>query len=166
MANTTHGGIAAQAAAYLARSGNNIPLSRGDPSEIHRQFQTLQEWAALNSCLIDEYIPPQEAKHSGGAEHDVFFDPELNRVVKRTKPGKAGSVFTKYGLRLTATPYFYLRRIELTNLYFESDIHLIAVTRGENPSIITSHEWAHPHDANGAGAFVGGNSRFYDSTRI
>ncbi|MEW6159368.1 MAG: hypothetical protein AB1813_18230 [Verrucomicrobiota bacterium] len=95
--------------------------------------------------MID-YSPPQNASRSSGAEHEVFFPEKGSRVFKRTHPGTFGSIRTAIGVRRTATPYFYLLRIELTNQVFGSDLKLEGVTKGAKPSIIISQPWAHPAD--------------------
>ncbi len=145
MANGTHEDLAADAAAYLEGCGDIIPRSRGDAVEIRRQSDQLQQWAEETGHLID-YAPPAGAARSGGAEHEVFFHQQDNLVFKRTHPGTFGSVPTERGLRRTATPYFYLRRLELKNEVFGSNLRLEGVTRGDKPSVVTSQPWAHPAD--------------------
>jgi hypothetical protein len=145
MATKTHESLAADAAAYLVRSGDIFPRSRGDALEIRRQSERLRQWAKEVGCLID-YAPPAAAPQSRGAEHEVFFHESNNRVFKRTYPGTFGSVPTTHGLRRTATPYFYLYRLELINQIFSSDLRLEGVTAGDAPSVITSQPWAHPAD--------------------
>src|SRR2546421_3316389 len=113
MAGETHESLAANAAAYLAGSGDFVPCSRGDALELRRQSEQLCEWAKEAGCLIDYHPPP--GPRTSGAEHEVFFDQQDNRVYKRTYPGTFGSVPTDRGLRRTAAPYFYLARLELMN---------------------------------------------------
>lgn len=145
MAREPHEGLAAEAAAYLAGSGDVLPLSRGDASELRKQSAKLCQWAQAAGRLND-YTPPAGAPQTRGAEHEVFFHERERRVFKRTHPGTFGSVLTERGLRRTATPYFYLRRLELINQVFDSDIHLEAVTTGDNVSIVISQPWAYPAD--------------------
>jgi hypothetical protein len=145
MANTTHGSLAADAAAYLAGSGDIVPRSRGDALELRRQSERLRQWAQDSGHLID-YTPPSDASRSRGAEHEVFFHQEANRVFKRTYPGTFGSILTERGVRRTATPYFYLCRLELVNQVFMSDLRLEGITEGDKPSVVISQPWAHPAD--------------------
>jgi len=114
MAITTHEDFAADAAAYLEGCGDIVPRSRGDALEIRKQSAQLHQWAQDTGHLID-YTPPVGAPQSKGAEHEVFFHQQANRVFKRTHPGTFGSAPTEHGLRRTATPYFYLRRLELVS---------------------------------------------------
>jgi hypothetical protein len=145
MVTRTHGNLASAAAAYIGGSGDIVPRRQGDALEIRRQSARLCKWAQDNGCLID-YTPPVDAKRTEGAEHEVFFHQQVNRVFKRTYPGTFGSILTKNGLRRTATPYFYLRRLELTNEFFGSDLRLECVTSGDRPSIVVSQPWAQPAD--------------------
>src|SRR5260221_13641129 len=84
---------------------------------MRKQFERLQQWAEATGHLI-AYCPPAGAPTSRGAEHEVFFDKANNRVFKRTHPGTSGSIRTKKGIRRNATPYFYLRRLDLVNHVF------------------------------------------------
>src|SRR5258708_7556440 len=95
-------------------------------------------------CLI-EYIPPAGPRTSG-AEHEVFFHQQQNRVFKRTYPGTFGSAPTERGLRRTAPPYFYLLRLELLNEVFGLDMRLEGVTGDEKLSVVISQPWAYPAD--------------------
>lgn len=142
-----HGSLAAEAAAHIAGSGENIPRSRGDAHEIRKQAAQLCEWAKQTGHLID-YSPPPDAPKSKGVEHEVFFHLSVNRVFKRTHPGTFGSAPTERGLRRTATPYFYLCRIILVNEVFGSDIQFEGVIGGDNASVVISQPWAHPADQN------------------
>ena len=145
MAITTHGSLAAKAVAHFEGSGDIVPRSRGDALEIRRQSERLRQWAKDTGHLID-YTPPAGAPESRGAEHEVFFHQQDDRVFKRTHPGTFGSVLTERGLRRVATPYFYLLRLELVNQVFGSDLRLEGVTRSDKPSIVISQPWAHPAD--------------------
>jgi hypothetical protein len=145
MATTTHGSLAAAAASHLARGGNIIPISRGGAAEIRSQSQQLLDWATTQGCVID-YIPPSDARRSGGAEHDVFFHKDHGRVFKRTKPNTFGSIKTEIGIRKTATPYFYLKRLEWTNEVFGSDLKLEGVINKNGISVLISQPWAYPAD--------------------
>lgn len=143
MATTTNGSLAAAAASYLERCGDIIPLSRGGASEIRSQSRQLYEWAVTAKCLLD-YVPPVGAPRSEGAEHEVFFHEKEFRVFKKTKPGSFGSIKASVGIRRTATPYFYLRRLEWTNEVFGSDLRLEGVIKGENVSALISQPWTFP----------------------
>jgi len=96
--------------------------------------------------------PPAGSKLAQGGEHDVFVDPDTGRVYKRTyPPGAFGLIGVGRGLEEGATPYFYLRRVDLMNRIFGLNIRVEAVTPGDKPSIVTSepfHQAAdplHPH---------------------
>ena len=137
--------IAAVAAAYLERGRDIIPCCRGNANELRVQSTQLVEWARATGFLID-YVPPSGARKSQGAEHEVFFDHTANRVFKKTHPGSFGSILTEKGVRRSATPYYYLRRLELIKDVFEDDIRLEGIVGGESPSIIISQPWAYPEN--------------------
>lgn len=145
MASRTHEDPAADAAAYIAGSGDIVPSCRGDALEQLRQSELLSRWAQETHHVIN-YCPPPDAPTTKGTEHEVFFHQQADLVYKRTHPGTFGSILTEVGLRRTATPYFYLRRIELTNEFFDSDLRLEGVTLGDKISIVISQPWAHPAD--------------------
>jgi len=138
--------LVAEAAAYLRRSGEAVPSLQGDSGEIQRQGAALQKWARATGRLNDG-IPPTAKPLDGAGEHQVFFDPQTNRVYKSTYPGSFGLAGKEYWLE-RATPYFYLRRIALMNQVFGSDIRVEGVTSGENPSIITSQPYHDAYDKN------------------
>ena len=135
---------AADAAAYIRGSGDLIPRSRGDSLELRKQCQRLRKWAEKTGRLI-HYNPPHGPR-TGGAEHEVFFHQKESRVFKRTYPGTFGSAPTDRGLRRTATPYFYLVRLELLNEVFGLDMKLEGVTGDELLSMLISQAWVHPAD--------------------
>ncbi len=115
---------------------------------MRRQAEQLQKWVEAKGCLIDPDDPglSSDVPPPRGAEHEVIYREGWKHVLKITHPGTYGSVQTPRGLQRTATPYFYLRRIILTNEVFHSEIKLVGITRGENPSIIISQPYAHPDD--------------------
>jgi 5-enolpyruvylshikimate-3-phosphate synthase len=129
--------LAGAAARFIRAGGEAIPSFRGDAREIRRQSQLLQEWAK-RAGKISNYQPPKGEPASRGAEHEVFFHRDIQRVFKRTYPGTFGSVPTPQGLRRVATPYFYLCRIVLVNQVFGADLRLEGVTAGDPSSVITS----------------------------
>jgi len=145
MATKTHGSLAASAASYLERSGDVVPLSRGGASEIRSQSNQLYEWAQRNQCVLN-YVPSPGTPRSQGAEHEVFFDEAAGRVFKKTKQGSFGSLKTSVGIRKTATPYFYLRRLEWTNEVFGSDLRFEGVIKSGYISALISQPWSYPAD--------------------
>jgi hypothetical protein len=96
---------------------------------------------------------PAAAKPLGeGNEHVVFFDPESNRVFKRTRGSAYGVIldddyeidpatqeYKGYLWFREALPSEYLSRLALTNRHFGDDVHFEGITSaaGNNPSIIT-----------------------------
>lgn len=73
------------------------------------------------------------------SEHEVRYDAEHARAVKRTWPGHYGQVpFLSGGLvdRRMATPIEYLERLALQNTVFADDFHVEGVTISQKPSII------------------------------
>jgi hypothetical protein len=92
-----------------------------------------------------EYKPPTGPR-SKGAEHEVFFHQEEGRVYKRTYPGTFGSAPTERGLRRTATPYFYLSRLELLKDVFGLDTRLEGITGDVGLSVVISEPWVYPAD--------------------
>jgi hypothetical protein len=71
---------------------------------------------------------------------------KVSFTIKKTHPGTFVSFPNELGLRRTATPYFFLRRLELTNQVFASDLRLEGVTTGDKTSIVISQPWAYPAD--------------------
>jgi hypothetical protein len=151
MARKAHGDLAADAAAYLARSANPTNRFGGDPKEIDRQAACLVEWARTkNVILTDDYTSGLE-RHTGvTAEHEVFFRSCDNRAVKRTYPGTFGITDDSKGSQHHATPMFYLRRFELMNRVLGADLQLEGVSFGkslligvqdEQPSMVISQPW-------------------------
>lgn len=114
---------------------------------MRRQSELLRQWAHRAGYLRD-YTPPEDAETSRGAEHEVFMHPQANRVFKRTLPGSFGCIRTAGRMHRTATPYFYLRRLVLTNQVFHSDLLLEYVTPADKTSIVISQPWAYPADPN------------------
>jgi len=147
MASEPHESLAGAAAAYIAGGGNILPSSRGDALELRKQSERLRQWAKEAGKLIN-YVPPPGPR-TGGTEHEVFFHEGKDRVYKRTYPATFGSAPTPRGLRRTATPFFYLVRLELLNRLFDSDIRLEGITDTDEISIVTSQPWAHPADPKG-----------------
>ena len=151
MATTTHGDLAADAAAYLAKSARTNESLSGSQKEIRRQADSLVEWAQERGVLLTEnYIAGLE-KHEGVfSEHEVFWRASDNRAVKRTYPGTYGYANGPKGKQRQATPLFYLHRLKLMNKEFGGDLRLEGVTFGkprtsgdesEKPSIIISQGW-------------------------
>jgi serine/threonin/tyrosin kinase-like protein len=158
MVNETHGNFAADAAAYLEKSAGAVESLGGNADEIDRQAACLVEWARQrNAFLTDDYFAGLEKHHSTTAEHEVFYRASDNRAVKRTHAGTFGVTNEPKGKQHHATPLFYLRRLELMNRIFGSDLRLEGVTfgkslligaRGEKPSLIISQPWIDAADEN------------------
>jgi hypothetical protein len=129
---------------------------RGGPQEIDRQAACLIKWAReRNALLAAGYTAGLRKFASPSAEHEVFFRPTDNRVVKCTYPGTFGITPEPKGIQTHATPVFYLRRLQLMNRLFHSDLRmegvllgksLILFAQGEQASIVISQEWFHPAD--------------------
>ena len=151
MANTTHGSLAADAAAHLTRSGYTIKGVGGNPQEIDRQAACLVEWAQNKNVILTDAHTAGLKKHDGTtAEHEVFYRASDNRVVKLTYPGTFGVTPDPKGLQQAATPLFYLLRLELMNHVFGSDFKLEGIAFGkslllwaksEQPRIVVSQPW-------------------------
>lgn len=151
MATTTHGSLAADAAAYLRRSGHTIKGVGGDPQEIDRQAACLITWARTKNVILTDAHTAGLKKHGGTtAEHEVFYRASDNRAVKLTYPGTFGVTPDPKGLQQAATPLFYLLRLELMNRVFGSDFKLEGIAfgkslllwaQGEQPRMVVSQPW-------------------------
>jgi hypothetical protein len=75
-----------------------------------------------------------------GAEHDVYYDRQADRVIKLTHPGSFGWSTVREGFR--ATPLEYLDRLSWQNHVFKDDIRIVAVTGDEKVMrIVTSQPY-------------------------
>lgn len=158
MADRAHGNLAADAAAYLEKGAGAIESLGGDTEEIDRQAACLVEWARQwNVLLTENYFAGLEKHHSTTAEHEVFYRAADNRAVKRTHPGTFGVTNEPKGNQRHSTPLFYLRRLELMNQMFGSDLRLEGVTFGKSlligapgdlPCLVVSQPWIDAGDEN------------------
>lgn len=153
MANSTNGSLAAAAISFLCDCEKTIPLSRGGKTELRAQFNNLAVWAKSCYRLID-YQPPLGADTSSGTEHVVYVHEADGRVYKKTKDGLFGSIRTEQGTRRTATPYFYLRRLEWTNDVFDSDLRLEYIVPGPPSAIVISQPFWEAKDPDNASPSV------------
>jgi hypothetical protein len=154
MAGTTHAGLAEDAAACLGRSSDPFQGFGSSPEEIDRQSTCLIEWASKEGALLsDSYTSDLERQEGTTAEHEVFYRSSDNRAVKRTHAGTFGITNAKKGEQRHATPLFYLRRLQLMNREFCSDIRLEGIilakslllfSTGLQPSLVISQPWHRP----------------------
>lgn len=157
MAQTTHGSLAEDAAAYLRGSGHTIEGVGGNSNEIDRQIITLHEWAQKRNVVLTNAIVHGLKKHTGTtAEHEVFYRASDNRAVKLTYAGTFGVTPDPKGDQQAATPLFYLLRITLMNEVFDSDIKLEGIVmdeslligaHGKQPRMVVSQPWIRARDA-------------------
>ncbi len=158
MVSTTHGNLAEDAAAHLAKSASATESLSGDPKEIDRQATCLVEWARKrNVILTDAHTADLERHQSTTAEHETFYRASDNRAVKRTYPGTFGVTNDPKGKQHHATPLFYLRRLGLMNYVFRSDLRLEGIAfgkspfigeQGERPCAVISQPWIDAVDEN------------------
>lgn len=151
VAGTPHGITAADAAAYLERSGAAVEGLSGISEEIDRQAACLIRWAKAKGLILPASYTSGLLRHqSTTAEHEVFYRASDNRAVKCTYAGTFGVTPDPKGAQRAATPLFYLSRIELMNLVFRSDLRfegvmlgksLLIGARGEQASIVVSQPW-------------------------
>ena len=151
MASKAHGDLAADAAAYLARSADPANCFSGDSQEIDRQAACLVEWAQTRKAILSEEYTFGLKRHAGiTAEHEVFVRESDNRAVKRTYPGTFGITDAPKGKQRHATPMFYLRRLELMNQILGADLRLEGISfgtsfiigkQGDQPSMVISQPW-------------------------
>jgi hypothetical protein len=74
MAKETHGGLAAQAAAYLAESAGTVGEFCGIQRDIRRQGERLVKWAQNQAVfLTDSYTSGLEKYQTATREHVVYF---------------------------------------------------------------------------------------------
>jgi hypothetical protein len=159
MANPTNAGLIEQAAAYLGRSSDSFQGFGSDQKEIDRQSTCLIEWALKNKVVLsDSYTSSLERQEGITAEHEVFYRSSDNRAVKRTHAGTFGICMTPKGEQGHATPLFYLRRLQLMNREFLSDLRfegimltksLLLFATGRHPCMVISEPWhrsANPFD--------------------
>jgi len=158
LADAPHGKLAADAAAHLARSGYSIEGFGANPQEIDRQAGCLLDWARNKRLILTEAYTAGLLRHPATtAEHEVFYRASDNRAVKRTYAGTFGVTPEAKGIQRAATPLFYLRRLELMNRMFDSDLRLEGIAlgkslligaKGERPSVVISQPWIRAADAN------------------
>ncbi|HTV42405.1 MAG TPA: hypothetical protein VMF08_17690 [Candidatus Sulfotelmatobacter sp.] len=158
MATPPDGNLAADAAAYLAKSARTVESISGDTKEIDRQAACLVEWARKRNVLLTDAFTAGLEKHlSPSAEHEVFYRASDNRAVKRTHAGTFGVTDEPKGKQRHATPLFYLRRLELMNEVFDSDLKLEGVmfaksliigAGGDKPCAVISQPWIDAADEN------------------
>jgi len=164
VAGPAHEDLAADAAAYLERSGYTLQSLGGDPEAIEQQAACLIAWAqAKRLVLTEDYTSNLFRHNSTTAEHQVFYRQADNRAVKLTHPGTFGITPEPKGAQRAATPLFYLRRLILMNRVFDAGLRLEGVmlgrsliigALGEQPSIVTSQPWirsanpSQPHPSN------------------
>jgi hypothetical protein len=151
LAGEPHEDLAADAAAYLERSGASIESIGGVSQEIDRQASRLIQWARQRGVLLAEDYTGALLRHqSTTAEHQVFYRAADNRAVKCTYAGTFGVTPDPKGAQRAATPLFYLRRVQLMNQVFRSDLRLEGVmfgkslligAVGEQASIVVSQPW-------------------------
>lgn len=156
MASPTDGDLAADAATYLRRRGHTAAGVGGTSEEIDRQAICLTEWARQrNAVLTDAHISGLKKHDDITAEHEVYFRASDNRAVKCTYPGTFGITPEPKGVQKAATPAFYLRRLELMNLVFASDLRLEGIAfgrslllgaHGDHPRMVISQPWIRPDD--------------------
>ncbi len=158
MASTTNASLAEDAAAYLGRSSDALQGFGSNPTEIDRQSICLIEWASKNNAVLsDSYTSGLERQAGTTAEHEVFYRASDNRAIKRTHAGTFGVADGKKGEQGPATPMFYLRRLQLMNREFDSDLRfegiilkksLILFATGEHPCMVISQPWHRPANKN------------------
>jgi len=156
VAGSPHEDLAADAATYLERSGASIEGFGGVPQEIERQAACLISWARQKGVLLRQDYTKGLLKHlSTTAEHQVFYRVADNRAVKCTYAGTFGVTPDPQGAQRAATPLFYLRRLELMNRVFKSDLQLEGImlekslligAAGNQASIVISQPWVRRAD--------------------
>lgn len=171
MANRTHEGLAEDAAAYIGGSSDTFQGFDSSPEEIHRQTARLIEWASRNDVVLSgSYTEGLERQEGATAEHEVFYRSSDNRAVKRTYAGTFGVTNAQKGEQRHATPLFYLRRLQLMNREFNSDLRLEGITlrkslilfaTGDHPCMVISQPWHRPADKFDPPSFGRGNQRVY-----
>jgi hypothetical protein len=157
LACQAHGDLAADAAAYLERSGHTLQSIGGDPQAIERQAAGLIDWARQrNLILANDYAAHLFKHNSSTAEHQVFYRESDSRAVKLTHPGTFGVTPDPKGAQRAATPLFYLHRLALMNRVFGSGLRLEGImlgksliigVAGDQPSIAVSQPWIRAADA-------------------
>jgi hypothetical protein len=158
MATTTHGSLAEDAAAHLGKNANTVESVSGSPKEIRRQADCLVEWARERSVLLtDAYTAGLKKREETTSEHEVFIRDSDKRAVKCTYPGCFGYANGPNGRTRSATPLFYLHRLELMNQVFGDDSRLEGVAfgkphfgdeEGKRPYIVISQAWVDAADEN------------------
>ncbi|PWU22179.1 MAG: hypothetical protein C5B50_00045 [Verrucomicrobia bacterium] len=156
MAGQAHGDLAADAAAYLERSGHSLQSLGEDPKAIERQAASLIGWALAKGCVLPaDYTVGLPRQASTTAEHQVFYRAADKRAVKLTYPGTSGATPDPKGAQRAASPLFYLHRLALMNRVFKSGLlveglifgpSFVIGLAGDQPSIVTSQPWIRPAD--------------------
>lgn len=121
---------------------------------------TLPGWARSSGCILAgaDYL---NRVTGGGAEHAVFFDPELQAYVKITRGfgltagtdfriGKRTQKYLAVPFVRQATPLEYLERLVLFNELFGDDIRVAGVIGGSEPAIVTTQPVIRGRDASSA----------------
>ena len=159
MANTTNGCLTASAVAYLRAGGyTNVGIDC-DTQEIGRQSDCIVKWAESDKAMLTMECCAGLKKYGyATAEHEVYHRVSDNRALKITYAGCFGVTPEPKGVQKAATPTFYLRRIQLMNEVFRSDIRLEGLIMrkslligaiGDQPSFVISQPWwtgPHPNE--------------------
>ena len=130
----SQGSALAQAYAHLCGGVCPDGVGDGDDAEedwdgCERQWGQLYEWCSGAGMMVEAPGPDL----TGGREHDVFFQSEMGRWVKFTKPGLAGFTvdWEESGrpfLR-NASPSEYLERLRRQNELFMDGIEFAGMWR-------------------------------------
>lgn len=151
LAGAADASLAADAAAFVGGGAPPDAGFGGVSAEIERQAARLVEWARLRGCLLSEdHFSGLVQYPLATGEHQIFHRPADQRALKRTYPGTFGIAMDHRGQATVATPLFYLRRIQLVNEVFDSDLRLEGIALAQSPfhdapdlqpAIVTSQPW-------------------------
>jgi len=139
--SNTHPGIGQEFLDHLKLRG--LDNEKSWTRRIAIEQPLLLDWASKNGLLL----PPDVFDHlplvsNNTAEHAVWRDPATGRAVKFTTPGDFGIGLEKVGNQLyypEASPSDYLRRWQLFNEAFDSDVRVEGFIEGKHDPATGSH---------------------------
>jgi hypothetical protein len=114
------------AKSHIARSpGSGLP-GDGSSQAFTASFRALLQWAEERGLIFKEGDFPFlfRSPDGSGDEHEAWFDEATNRWFKATYPNRFGLA---WGRQDTATPYEYICRLTLQNIYFADKIELVGL---------------------------------------
>ena len=113
-------------------------ISRKD--RLLAEVDALGIWFAKEQCFLGDDWSGRLYAVSSGAEHEVFFDPDIQLAIKVTRPGAFGH--SVVGPSLSALPSEYLSRWTLHNQIFGESVRFLGALKNESCfQLVISQVW-------------------------